>query len=56
MAKATPILFLILNCSLNNRIPIIVDIITIPTLLMVNKVELSKSSVCRALIKNIIEK
>jgi hypothetical protein len=55
IAKATPILFFRLNFSLNNSKPTNVDTITIATLFMVNKVELSKFLFCKALIIKKIE-
>ena len=54
-AIATPILFLILNFSLKKNRPTKVDTTTIATLLIVNKVELSKFLFCKAFIRNIIE-
>ena len=53
--STTPILFFKLNFSLKSKIPTKVETKTIPTLLIVNNVELSKPSVCNALIKKIIE-
>ena len=55
IAKKTPILFRTLKCSLNNNKPTIEETITIATLFMVKSVELSKPSVCSALIKKTIE-
>ena len=55
-ANTTPILFFKLNVSLKISNPTKVDKITIPTLLTVNNTELSKSSFCKAFIKNMIEK
>mgnify|MGYP006957634854 len=54
-AIATPILFLTLNFSLNKNRPTKLDTTTIATLLIVNKVELSKFLFCKAFIRNIIE-
>ena len=54
-ARITPILFFRLNFSLNNKRPNNVDAITIATLFMVNKVELSKFLFCKALIIKKIE-
>ena len=56
IAKTTPILFFILNFSLNNNKPTSVETITIATLLIVNKVELSNLLFCKAFIKKMIEK
>ena len=55
IANAIPILFFKLNDSLKSNKPINVETTTIPTLLMVNKVELSKFLFCNAFIKNTIE-
>jgi hypothetical protein len=56
MARAIPILFFREKCSLNKMTPKIVDKTTIPTLLMVNNIELSKPFVCKDFIKKMIEK